>query len=524
MKASSTKLNLREYILTSTIFLISGIAIYNIESFQRKLISISLISYPNVQFNLIQLYDLGIICFLFGMSLVYLFIYFLNTKNGTSFWAMLFCLLISLEFAFNLIWNLFAIKQFQSLAHFGVMLCSISTLMYFRASIKIKFDNRIKYEIILVVLCSLFYLLVQSKRLETLYLIAQILYFGSNLILLVEIILTFFQAYKIKYISISIMILLLSINILSIIMVFPYKYYASKPVEIPSIRLVANVLIPFYYLVICSYFFAKDFSNMLNRQEEVKILTDEKNVILEKQNETLAQQVAEKTAELEAINNAKDKLFSIIAHDLRSPIASLINSLQLLDNQYLTKEEFLDLSKYLKNNVENVHGMLENLLQWSLSQMKGIKPTLKQFDLNLILNETIVFFEDVANQKQIDLKTNTNPSLFVYADQNQIQTVLRNLVNNAIKFTHQFGYVAISGDIRDNFAVLKISDSGIGIKQEDLPTIFSVPKLKRGTAGEKGTGLGLILCKDLIEQNGGKIIVVSEYEKGTTFEILLPIV
>ncbi len=279
---------------------------------------------------------------------------------------------------------------------------------------------------------------------------------------------------------------------------------------------------PFYYLVICSYFFAKDFSNTLFRQAEVKILIEEKNSILEKQNETLAQQVAEKTAELQAINSSKDKLFSIIAHDLRSPIASIKGVLQLLDNEQLSKEEFLELSKYLKNNVDSVHGMLENLLQWSLSQMKGIEPSLIQFDMNLVINETIDFFEEVANQKQIDLKTNINQGLFAYADQHQIQIVLQNLINNAIKFTHKCGCVAVSGGIRDNFVVLKITDSGTGIEQEDLPTIFTKPKLKRGTAGEKGTGLGLILCKDLIEQNGGKIAVLSEPEKGTTFEILLP--
>lgn len=523
MKIASIKLDLKQFILIIIIFLISGIAIFNIENFQRKLISINLISYPLVQINLIQVYNLAIISFLFGMFLVYLFIYVLNTKNVTSFWAMLFCLFISLQFAFNLIWNLFAIKEIKSLAHFGVMLCSISSLMYFKSTNNIELNKRIKYEVILVIMSSLFFLIIQNKQVESLYSFGEIIYFMSNFIIIMEIISIIFQAYKTGNIDISILLLLMTLNILSIISVFPYKYTISKPIELPYIKLVANVLIPFHFLVICSYFFAKDFSNLLNRQEEVKILTEEKNAILEKQNETLARQVADKTAELQAINSTKDKLFSIIAHDLRSPIASLISVLQLLENQQLSQEEFLGLSKYLKNNVDNVHEMLENLLQWSLSQMKGIKPTIKQFDINLIIDETIGFFEEVANQKQIDLKTNINQALIAYADQQQIQTVVRNLVNNAIKFTNQFGCVAVSGAIRDNFMVLKISDSGTGIKQEDLPTIFTKPKLKRGTAGEKGTGLGLILCKDLIEQNGGKIVVLSEYKKGTTFEILLPI-
>jgi signal transduction histidine kinase len=233
--------------------------------------------------------------------------------------------------------------------------------------------------------------------------------------------------------------------------------------------------------------------------------------------------VLSQAQKLKELNTTKDRLFSIISHDLRVPIASLKSILVLFDNKSLTQEGFVELSKHLQQNVDNIYALLENLLLWSLSQMEGLKPDIKKIDINALIHQTIILFEGIASQKQIELKISTYEALFAYADENHIQAVLRNLLNNAIKFTPQRGSVAVHGKIRDSFIELKIIDSGTGIKQEELQTLFATPKLNRGTAGEKGTGLGLLLCKDLIEQNGGTIDVMSEFSKGTTFEILLPI-
>jgi two-component system, sensor histidine kinase and response regulator len=173
--------------------------------------------------------------------------------------------------------------------------------------------------------------------------------------------------------------------------------------------------------------------------------------------------------------------------------------------------------------VNNVHGMLENLLLWSLSQMGGIKPNVKPFDLNLIIEETVLLFEEISVQKQIDLRHHSTIHFQALGDEYQIRTVLRNLLNNALKFTPSHGQISINSSIKGQFINLKISDSGIGIERTDLAQIFSNPKLKTGTAGEKGTGFGLFLCKELIEKNGGSVDVNSEFGKGTTIEILLPI-
>jgi signal transduction histidine kinase len=235
-------------------------------------------------------------------------------------------------------------------------------------------------------------------------------------------------------------------------------------------------------------------------------------------------QIIESQSEnLKSLNNAKDRLFSIIAHDLRSPLSSLKGVLQLLDNEFISKEEFKQLSKRLQENVDNVHGMLENLLLWSLSQMEGIKPNLKPFDLNFIIDETIQLFKEVSEQKQIDLNVNTTIHLQAFGDEFQIRTILRNLLNNALKFTPTNGQIRIKSSVKEHSISLKISDTGVGIRKEDLALIFSNPKLNMGTAGEKGTGFGLFLCKELIEKNGGSIEINSEVGKGTIIELSLPI-
>jgi signal transduction histidine kinase len=308
----------------------------------------------------------------------------------------------------------------------------------------------------------------------------------------------------------------------SIVVLFSVILVLPSALINPTFYVLIDILYPFPIVIFFAFLFSKNLDDLQQQQQQVRILSAEKQAILEKQNETLARQVAEQTAELKAINTTKDHLFAIIGHDLRSPIASLKGILQLFDSQQLSQEEFLELARHLLKNVDNIHEMLENLLQWSLSQMQGLKPFLKAFEVNDVVDETIALFKEVAFQKQIELATDLEQNLIAFADENQIRTVLRNLLNNAIKFTPQSGIIAVSGKVRDNFVELKVIDSGIGIKTEDLALIFSKPKLKKGTAGEKGTGLGLVLCKDLIEQNGGQIVVRSEYQKGTTFEVILP--
>jgi signal transduction histidine kinase len=198
--------------------------------------------------------------------------------------------------------------------------------------------------------------------------------------------------------------------------------------------------------------------------------------------------------------------------------------MELIESESISKQEFKVLSKRLQQNVDNVHGMLDNLLLWSLSQMEGIKPNQAPFDLNFIVDESLLILKESAAQKQIHLTNASVSHLQALGDEYQIKTVLTNLLNNAIKFTPTQGKIAIDSSIKGHFIHLKIADSGVGIEKTDLAQIFTDPKLKTGTAGEKGTGFGLFLCKELIEKNGGSIEITSEIGQGTTVDFYLPAV
>lgn len=232
-------------------------------------------------------------------------------------------------------------------------------------------------------------------------------------------------------------------------------------------------------------------------------------------------EIEQQKAELSKLNVTKDRLFSIIAHDLRGPITSFKGILNLFGNNSLSQKEFVDLSKSLNQSVDNIHAMLENLLLWSLSQMNGLKPYLRILYVIDVVEEAIALVREIAHRKNIELRINVPENLQVFVDENNLRAIIRNLLNNALKFTPQNGSVTVNTHQQGEFTEIQIIDTGIGIKPDDLSTIFSDPKLKQGTAGEKGTGLGLILCKELIEQNGGKISITSQYGQGTTFTIVL---
>ena len=282
---------------------------------------------------------------------------------------------------------------------------------------------------------------------------------------------------------------------------FPKTYY-----EFYIDLLIASFT--YFSIIFLAYFYKEDYIKLNIKNSELNF----QKVIIETQSE-----------ELKTINSTKDRLFSIIAHDLRGPLSSLKGIMYLLDNEYISKEEFNELFARLKQNVDNVHGMLENLLLWSLSQMDGIKPNIKPFDLGFVVDETVILFKEVFTQKNINLISNSSIDCKALGDEYQIRTVLRNILNNAIKFTPENGQILIESKVEQEFINLKISDTGIGVSKEELPSFFSNPTLKAGTAGEKGTGFGLALCKELVEKNGGVISVDSEFGEWTTIEITLPL-
>ncbi|MCB9101496.1 MAG: hybrid sensor histidine kinase/response regulator [Anaerolineales bacterium] len=231
--------------------------------------------------------------------------------------------------------------------------------------------------------------------------------------------------------------------------------------------------------------------------------------------------------ELHALNATKDKFFSIIAHDLRGTFGGLLGLSDLLatTTDDFDQEQISQIAYKMHGAVTNTYKLLENLLEWARLQKGIMEFEPKPFNLYDSAQTAINLYMSSAKQKEITLTNQVEPShSFIYGDSNMVNTVIRNLVANALKFTHRAGCVTISAQGRDDFVETAITDSGIGIDPDIQAKLFRIDtKVKQiGTANERGTGLGLILCKELIEKNGGEIWVESKVGQGSTFKFTLP--
>lgn len=237
------------------------------------------------------------------------------------------------------------------------------------------------------------------------------------------------------------------------------------------------------------------------------------------------QEIEEQAAKLERLNNFKDTTFSVLSHDLRSPINALTGTMALLDEGIITPDEFKIYKEELNNKLQSVTLMLDNLLQWAKTQMKG-ESTFEPERINVKRKvlKSFAVTKDAAQQKNITLAAQVPEDLYIYADRNQIAMVIRNLLSNAVKFTPQDGQVTVSAKRAGNNMEISVTDSGIGMTQEQASHLFDgTPNAStQGTGGEKGTGIGLHLSYNFVLNNGGKITVQSEQGKGTTFTVTLP--
>lgn len=226
------------------------------------------------------------------------------------------------------------------------------------------------------------------------------------------------------------------------------------------------------------------------------------------------------------MNDDKDKFFSIVSHDLKSPFNSLIgfSDMMLDDFENLSRQEIKDYTVSIHKSVRNVYGLLENLLEWSRIQTGRMEFFPVKLDVYSLIDEIFATLNGIALKKNIRLSNQVSKSIFAYADNNMIRSVLYNLISNAIKFTHVSGDVMVLAAETDHLIEIAVSDTGIGINREDTAKLFRIDInfTKCGTSNEKGTGLGLVLCKELIEKNGGRIHVESEPGKGSTFVFTLP--
>lgn len=230
--------------------------------------------------------------------------------------------------------------------------------------------------------------------------------------------------------------------------------------------------------------------------------------------------------QLEQINATKNKLFSIIAHDLRNPFNSILGFAEMLMNDY---EKFSDSQRkeiiaLIDKSSKNTFELLENLLLWSKIQIDKIEITKEKVQLKRLTSEALSAYKHVAQRKSISLEVNVPEEIYVHADEFTTKITIANLFSNAIKFTPANGSIRIDAARQQNFVEVSISDTGIGIPVEKIPGLFSAAGIgsTRGTGNEKGSGLGLTLCKEFVEKNGGQIWVESETGKGSSFCFTLP--
>ena len=263
--------------------------------------------------------------------------------------------------------------------------------------------------------------------------------------------------------------------------------------------------------------------------QETNRLLEERQEEIQQQTEELASQaenLRKINDELERLNRTKDKFFSIIGHDLRNPFHAIIGFSELLTKEYysMNDQQKMGLLELINVSSEGAFNLLENLLQWARTQTDKIKFSPENIDINEIVISTLGLLSITAEKKHIRLKNSLETKTMVFADKNMINTVIRNLISNAVKFTKNGGEVRISATDRNDMIEIQVADTGVGMNKENLGKLFRIDTYHSttGTSGETGTGLGLIICKEFVEKHGGKIKVESEEKKGSTFSFSLP--
>ena len=235
------------------------------------------------------------------------------------------------------------------------------------------------------------------------------------------------------------------------------------------------------------------------------------------------EEMEKRSSELEQLNQVKDKFFSIISHDLRSPINALAGLMDLLDKGAIEPYELPVAIKELRTRFNHTRSLMNNLLDWTVLQMDKMSLQAGSVELKNIVDENIELLGSIQNKK-IKMVNAVPGNAIGYADSNTINLVIRNLLTNAIKFTNDGGEITIAAEAKGNEWVVSVRDNGIGMSEEIQKKLFDKinPYSTRGTANEKGTGLGLILCKEFVEKNGGRIWVESKENSGSTFWFTLP--
>lgn len=308
-----------------------------------------------------------------------------------------------------------------------------------------------------------------------------------------------------------------------------HKYFLPVEIKKGEYQIQSTTLISIpkknedgYYVLIA----IENETNLYNRSNKYKQM---KNKAIEEINKRIEAEnkINEYIQELEETNAAKDKFFSIIAHDLKSPFSGFLNITKLLAEQLhsMTINDISELSSDLQESADTLYKLLENLLEWSRIQRKTIDFNPTTLNFYFIAKSNIDIQNELTKQKDLSLDIKVDKNLEIYADVSMINTIIRNLLSNAIKFTNKGGKIEIEAVKNESGNVqVFVRDNGIGIPEDNIDKLFKIDEniSRPGTDGEPSSGLGLVLCKEFVEMHGGQISVDSTEGKGTSFNFTIP--
>jgi signal transduction histidine kinase len=296
----------------------------------------------------------------------------------------------------------------------------------------------------------------------------------------------------------------------------------------PPLRLMIEITPPFWrswWFILIEVLLASAVAVMIY----IYLLRTRTNRLLKYQNQqiSLANEALRKSEKnLMELNATKDKFFSIISHDLKNPFSSLLAISELMVDSFddTDEEDHKSGFKKIHKSIKHLLDLLENLLTWSRSQRGRIKYDPVRFNLSSLIHENVNLHKLLAEKKGIMLLSCEHDDMYAYGDRDMINSVIRNLMTNAVKFTDRDKKVEVKVEAKEEKIEVSVVDEGIGISQENMERLFRIDEKYKstGTAGEKGTGLGLIICREFVEKNGGEINVTSKPGKGSTFSFTIP--
>lgn len=376
-------------------------------------------------------------------------------------------------------------------------------------------NHKKKYEIALLFYFILYPVLTQFVYLNGINL-------GGELYFIFYGLLSVFLLQNIGYMLMSIAFCMVPYFMLSVLVREVQLSLATENMGVYIFNQGLAILFIFYGL----YLIKTEMTDYQGKILRKSIALRKKNLKIEKQKTELnhkADLLEKQKEELVELNGLKNKLFSIISHDLKSPMYALRTLFRNVKEYNLSAKEIKELVPDVLNDLNYTIGLMDNLLIWAKSQMQGHQVYKETIDVTPLIEDVIHLLRLPAEAKQLSIQQHTEGSVYVYADKDMIHLVLRNLISNAIKFTPQCGTITVSAKENPSFTEVFVKDSGTGISPEEMQKINSASfYTTHGTAAESGTGLGLMLCKEFLSKNSGKLHIESEPGKGSTFSFTLP--